>query len=110
MLLYGWCVICLLSMLTDVPGKVIFNQAITTLTRITISWTSPPDDNGAVVEYQLTYSYDGTDDTVTINQLKYMLEDLNPATTVQFSVSAISICRAVGQPSTTSEHTNDIRK
>ena len=105
-----WCVVCLLSMLTDVPGKVVFNQAITTLTSITISWTPPSDDNGRVVEYQVHYIYNGTDTTVTTTETKYVLEELIPATSVQFSVSAVSICRGVGETSTAIEHTIAIRK
>ena len=103
-----WCVVCLLSMLTDVPGKVVFNQAITTLTSITISWTPPSDDNGRVVEYQVHYIYNGTHTTVTTTETKYVLEELIPATSVQFSVSAVSICKAVGETSTAIEHTIEI--
>ena len=103
-------VVCLLSMLTEVPGKVVFNQAITTLTSITLSWTPPSDDYGRVVEYQIQYTYNGTDTTVTTTETKYVLEELIPATSVQFSVSAVTICRAVGEPSTTTEETIDVRK
>ena len=87
-----------------------FNQAITTLTSITISWTAPSDDNGAVVGYEIQYTYGGTYTTVSTTELKYTLDDLIPATGVEFSVSAVSICRAVGKPSTTHEYTTDIRK
>ena len=100
----------LVSVLTDVPGKVVFNQAITTLSSITISWTPPSDGNGKVVDYQIHYNYNGTDTTVTTTETKYVLEELIPAMIVQFSVSAVSICRAVGEPSTTTEYTIDIRK
>ena len=103
------CAVCFFSMLTDVPGKVVFNEAVTTLTSITISWTPPSDVNGAVMEYQIQYTYTGTDTTVTTTQTKYMLEVL-PATSVQFSVSAVSVCGAVGEPCTTTEYTQDIRK
>ena len=103
-------IVCLFSMLTDAPGKVVFNQAITTLTSITFSWTAPSDDNGAVVSYQIQYSYSGMEDTDTTTELKYTLEDLMHATRVQFSVSAVSICRVVGEPSTATETTADIRK
>ena len=102
--------VCLVSVLTDVPGKVAFNQAITTLSSITISWTPPSDDNGRVVEYQIQYKYNGTDTTVTTTETKYVLEELIPATSVQLSVSAVSICGAFAKPSTATEYTTDIRK
>ena len=104
------CVVYLLSMLTGVPGKMVFNQAITTSTSIAISWTPPSDDNGRVVEYEIQYTYNGTDTTVTTIETKHVLEELIPATSVQFSVSAVTICRAVGEPSTTTEETIGIRK
>ena len=103
-------VVFLLSILTDVPGKVIFNQALTTVASITISWTAPSDDNGAVVMYQITYTYDGMNATVTTTEPMYVLEHLNPATRVELSVSAVSICGAVGEPSSTTQYTNEIRK
>ena len=92
---------CLLSLIADFHGKVLFNQVITTSTSITISWTPPSDDNGRVVHYHIQYNYNGTDTTVTTTEIKYVLEELIPATSVQFSVSAVSICRAVGEPSIT---------
>ena len=103
-------IIYLFSMLTDAPGKVVFNQAITTLTSITFSWTAPSDDNGALVSYQIQYSYSGTENTDTTTELMYTLKDLMHATRVHFAVSAVSICRVVGEPSIATETTADIRK
>ena len=40
----------------------------------------------------------------------YVLSDLIPDTRVELCVSAVSVCGAVGVPSTTTEYTNAIRK
>ena len=88
----------------------LIRSSHTTLTSITISWTPPSDDNGRVMEYQIQYNYNGTETTVTTVETKYVLKYLIPATSVQLSVSAVSICRVVGEPSTTTEQTVDTCK
>ena len=57
---------------------------------------------------QLTYGE--KDITINTTEETYMLENLSPATRVDFIVSAVSICGAVGEQSTTSEITDAIRK
>ena len=94
----------------DVPGPVFFNQATTNLTSVTISWTAPSDENGAIVEYRIQINYDGTSTVVNTDREMYFLSDLNPATRVRFSVSAVSVCGAVGVVSTTTEDTDSICK
>ena len=89
---------------------VNFKQATTTLTGITILWDAPPSDNGAIVEYVIRLAYDEIDITVNTTKEMYVLANPTPANRVEFTVSAVSICGAVGEPSTTSENTDSIRK
>ena len=107
----GWIhVACFFSTHAGVPKKVNFNQATQTLSNITISWDTPSSDNGAIVEYMIQYTYNNTDNIVNTTKEMYVLASLSPATEVKFSVSAISICGAVGKASTTTEQTKAIRK
>ena len=94
----------------DIPGPVRFNLVTATLTSITISWTAPSDDNGAIVEYQIQFTYNRTTTTVNTTKEMYVLLDLSPDTGVEFSVRAVSVCGAVGVVSTTIEDTNAIRE
>ena len=89
---------------------MIFNQAITTLTSITISWTAPSDGSGAIVEYLIQYTYHGTNTTLTTNEEMYTLQGMLPSTRVDFFVSAVSNCSVVGEASTAVEFTDNIRK
>ena len=92
------------------PGMVVFNQPMNTLTSITISWATPSSDNGVVVEYVIQSTNNGTSTTENTTEVMYVLEDLIPSTRVEFSVSAVSICGLVGEPSNATEHTDNIRK
>ena len=95
---------------TDVPGPVLFHQVTTNFTTITFSWTAPSDNSGVIVGYEIQFTYDGTSSTVNNAKEVYLLPDLSPDTRVEFSISAVSICGAVGVVSTTTEYTNTIRK
>ena len=46
----------------------------------------------------------------TITELIYVFEDIAPSTEVELSVSAVSICELLGEPSVTTESTDAIRK
>ena len=94
----------------DVPGPVFFNPATTNLMSVTISWTAPYEGSGAIVEYQIWIVYDGTSTVVNTVKEMYFLPDLSPDTRARFSVSAVSVCGAVGVLSTTTEDTDSIRK
>ena len=85
-------------------------MAVTTLTKITISWTAPSDDNGVILQYMIQFNNDGISTIETITELMYVFEDLAPSTEVEFSVRAVSICGLVGEPSGTTESTDAIRK
>ena len=95
---------------TEAPGPVLFHQVTTNFTSIVISWKAPSDDNGVIVDYEIQINYDLT--TTTINRAKemYILPDLSPDTRVEFSVSAVSVCGAVGVVSATTEYTKAVRK
>ena len=95
---------------TDVPGPVLFHQVTTNFTTITFSWTAPCDNSGVIVGYEIQFTYDGTSSTVNSAKEVYLLPNLSPDTRVEFSISAVSICGAVGVVSTTTEYTNTIRK
>ena len=95
---------------TGIPEQVNFNQATTTLTSVIISWTAPSSDNGAIVEYMVQFAYDDIDITINTTKEMYELENLSPATRVKFTVSAVSVCGAVGKASATTENTKAIRK
>ena len=89
---------------------MFFNQANTNLTSVILSWIAPSDDNGAIVEYQIQIIYDGTSTVVNTAKEMYVLSGLSPATRARFSVSAVSVCGAVGVVSTKTEDTDSIRK
>ena len=96
---------------TDTPGKVIFNQAITTFTSINISWTPPSDINSAVVKYLIVFVYGGMGSAEYATGEMYVLQNLIPSTRVDFFVSvAFRVCSVLGQPSNATELTDDIRK
>ena len=95
---------------TDVPGPVIFHQVTTNFTSITLSWTAPSDNSGVIADYEIQLTCDGTSTTIKSSREMYVLPDLSPDTRVELSVSAVSICGAVGVLSATTEYTNDIRK
>ena len=69
-----------------------------------------PYDNGVIADYEIQLTYDGTSTAVNSVKEMYVLPNLIPDTRVEFSVSAVSICGAVGVLSTTTEYTNSIRK
>ena len=94
---------------TAAPGKVVFNQALTTLTSITISWVAS-SDNGVVLNYIIQVIKNGISTTENTTEGMYVFGDLAPSTGVEFSVSAVSICGLVGEPSDTTEYTDAIRK
>ena len=85
-------------------------MAVTTLTNITISWTAPSNDNGVILKYMIQFTNDGNSTIENITELMYAFEDLAPSTKVEFSVSAVSICGLVGEPSVTNQSTDAIRK
>ena len=95
---------------TVAPGQVVFNVAVTTLTNITISWNAPSSNNGVVLQYMIQFTVDGIPTMKNTMEEMYLFEDLAPSTEVDFSVSAVSICGLVGDPSGTNESTNPIRK
>ena len=95
---------------TVVPGKVVFNQAMTTLTSITISWTEPSNDHTIIMKYHVQFTNSEALTTDTTTKLMYVLEDFPPSTKIDFSVSAVSTCGVVGESSSTTEYTNAIRK
>ena len=95
---------------TAVPGKVVFNQVMTTFTSVSISWTGPASDNGIVMEYQVQFTSNNSDTTANTTELMYTLEDLTPSTRVDFSVRAVSNCGQLGESSFTTEYADSIRK
>ena len=95
---------------TDVPGPVLFHQVTTNFTSITFSWTAPSDNSGIIVDYVIQLTYDGTSTTGNSAKELYILPDLSPDTRVEFTVSAVSVCGAVGELSATIEYTNAVRK
>ena len=95
---------------TDVPGPVLFHQVTTNFTSITVSWKAPFDYSGAIVAYQIQITYYNAATTVNTDKEMYVLPNLNPDTRVEFSVSAVSACGAVGVLSFTTEYTNAVRK
>ena len=108
----SWCKFLCIEFVfnTDVPGPVLLHQVTTNFTSITFLWIAPSNNSGVIAHYVIQLIHDGTN--TIINSLKemYVLSDLSPDTKVEFSVSAVSICRAVGVQSTTTEYTNSIRK
>ena len=95
---------------TDVPGPVLLHQVTTNFTSIIFSWNAPSDNSGVIEDYEIHLMHEGTSTTVNSAKEVYVLPDLNPDTKVEFSVSAVSICGALGVLSTTIEYTNSIRK
>ena len=95
---------------TDIPGPVLLHKVTTNFTSITFSWTVPSANSGVIKDYEIQLLYDGTSTTVNNGKETYILPDLSPDTRVVFSVSAVSICGAVGVLSTTTEYTSSIRK
>ena len=95
---------------TDAPGPVLLYQVNTNFTSITFSWTAPSDNSGVKAYYDIHLTYDETSSTISSAKQMYVLPDLSPDTGVEFSVSAVSICGAVGVLITTTEYTNSIRK
>ena len=95
---------------TVAPGKVVFTPAMLTVTSITISWTTPSTNNGAIVMYQVQSTNNGASTTENVTDVMYLLEGFGPSTEVEFSVSAISICGLFGEPSDTTEYTETVRK
>ena len=85
-------------------------MAMASLTSITISWTAPSNDNGVVLQYMIQFTNDGISTAENITELMFVFEDLAPSTEVEFSVSAVSICGLVGEPSVTTESTDVIRE
>ena len=83
---------------------------MSTLTSITISWTAPSYDNGVIVKYQVQSTNTGVSTIKNVTDVIYVLEDLGPSTEVEFSVSAISTCGLVGEPSDTTQSTEPVRK
>ena len=99
-----------LVFITDVPGPVLFHQVTTNFTSITFSWKAPSDNSGVIADYEIQLSYDETSSAVITAKAIYAVPNLIPDTRVEFSVSAVSVCGAVGEVSATTEYTNSIRK
>ena len=85
-------------------------MTMTTVTTITISWTAPSNDNGVVQKYLIRFTNNGASTMDNTTELMYVIEDIAPSTGVEFSVSAVSICGLVGEPSNRTEVTKAIRK
>ena len=100
----------LLYVYAVVPEKVVFNNVMTTLTSITISWTGPANDVAIVMEYQVQVTYNNSATTVNTTELMYTVEGLSPSTRVDFSVRAVSYCGQLGELSFTTEYAKSIRK
>ena len=84
----------------DVSGPVLLHQVTTNFTSITFSWTAPSDHSGAIADYEIQLTNDGISSKVKGAKELYVLPDLIPDIRVEFSVSAVSICGAVGVLST----------
>ena len=87
------------------------DQAMTTFTNITISWTAPSNDDGVAVLHciqSITNGIPTTDNYTT--EVMHTFNDFNPSTRMDFSVNAISICGLMGEPSIATKFTDAIHK
>ena len=80
-----------------------------TFTTITLTWQPPPDPNGVIIMYQVTYSTDEVVNTYNPTSPTVTIMGLLPNTTYTFSVTAY-IMTGIGTPQQVQSSTAAIRE